>query len=78
MADYTYKEYGSLISLSQSFIGNLMGNLIGSRFIEGYLARAIYLSMYRSQRTIQGSFCNFLIMMVDGLKRRFKPRLELH
>lgn len=76
---YVYYDHGSLISLSQSFVGNLMGNLIGSRFIEGYLARFIYLSLYRShQVTVHGSFRTLLMMMVDGLKRRFKPRMKLH
>ena len=79
MENYVYRDHGSLISLSQSFIGNLMGNLIGTRFVEGYVARWVYLSLYRShQIVLHGTFRTILMMIVDRLRRRFKPRLKLH
>jgi NADH dehydrogenase len=77
--DYVYKDYGSLVSLSRSFVGNLMGNLTGSHFIEGWLARAIYLSLYRThQWVLHGSYRTILLMIMDTLARRVKPRLKLH
>ncbi|MDA8138860.1 MAG: NAD(P)/FAD-dependent oxidoreductase [Desulfobacteraceae bacterium] len=77
--DYVYKDYGSLVSLSRSFVGNLMGNLTGSHFIEGWLARVIYLSLYRShQWVLHGSYRTLILMLMDTLARRVKPRLKLH
>jgi len=76
---FVYKDYGSLISLSQSSLGSLMGNLTGSFFIEGWLARIIYLSLYRShQMVVHGSLRTLLFMIVDLLTRRTKPRMKLH
>lgn len=77
--DYVYKDYGSLVSLSQSHVGNLMGNLTGSRFIAGWLARMIYLSLYRShQWVLHGAWRTFVLMTMDTLAHRVKPRLKLH
>jgi NADH dehydrogenase len=76
---FVYKDYGSLISLSQSSLGSLMGNLTGSFFIEGWLARIIYLSLYRShQMVVHGFLRTFLLMILDLLARRTKPRMKLH
>ena len=47
---FVYKDYGSLISLSSSTIGNLMGNLFKSVTIEGRLARLAYLSLYKKHQ----------------------------
>lgn len=77
--DFVYHDYGSLVSLSQSSVGNLMGNLTGNHFIEGWLARIIYLSLYRShQWVLHGTFRTLALMMVDTLRRRVRPRLKLH
>lgn len=77
--DFVYHDYGSLVSLSQSSVGNLMGNLTGSHFIEGWLARVIYLSLYRShQWVLHGTLRTLALMLVDILRRRIKPRLKLH
>lgn len=51
LAEYRYRDYGSLISLSSfSAVGNLMGNLTGSVMLEGWLAR---LFTYRSTACIR-------------------------
>ena len=47
---FVYKDYGSLISLSSSTIGNLMGNLFKSVTIEGRIARLAYLSLYKKHQ----------------------------
>ena len=76
---YIYRDYGSLIYLSSSTVGNLMGNLLGSRFIEGRLARLIYFSLYRShQRVVLGLLKTLLITPTDRITRRVRPRLKLH
>ncbi len=77
--NYVYKDYGSLVSLSQSSVGNLMGNLTGNLFIEGWLARLIYVSLYRShQWVLHGPLRTLTLMVVDLLTRRVKPRMKLH
>jgi NADH dehydrogenase len=39
---FVYKDYGSLVSLSTSTVGNLMGNLFRNVMLEGRLARLAY------------------------------------
>ena len=47
--DYHYHDHGSLVSLGKySTVGNMMGSLSkGSLMIEGFLARMMYLSLYK-------------------------------
>ena len=78
---YLYVDYGSLVSLSTySTIGSLMGNMTkGSMFIEGRLARIVYISLYRMhQMVIFGKAKTLLIMLVNKLNKRLRPNLKLH
>ena len=78
---YKYTDYGSLISLaSYSTVGNLMGNLnTGSLFVEGRLARLVYVSLYRMhQIAIHGFIKTGLVMLAGRINRWLKPRLKLH
>lgn len=78
---FRYKDHGSLVSLSgYSTVGNLMGNLSrGSLFIEGRLARLVYISLYRMhQIAVHGYTRTFLMMISGGINRWLKPRLKLH
>ena len=81
MQAYKYTDHGSLISLaSYSTVGNLMGNLSkGSMFVEGRLARLVYISLYRMhQIAIHGLVRTGLIMLGGRLNRWLRPRLKLH
>jgi NADH dehydrogenase len=81
MLPYEYVDYGSLVSLSTySTIGSLMGNLTkGSMFIEGRLARLVYIGLYRMHQVVlYGRVRTFLIMIVNRLNRRLRPNLKLH
>ncbi|MBM7061502.1 NAD(P)/FAD-dependent oxidoreductase [Pseudomonas sp. UL073] len=77
---YQYRDYGSLISLSRfSAVGNLMGNLMGSVKLEGWLARMFYISLYRMhQMALYGTFRTALLMLSDRIGRSTEPRLKLH
>lgn len=78
---YKYTDYGSLVSLaSYSTVGNLMGNLSsGSVFIEGRLARLVYVSLYRMhQIAIHGLIKTGLVMLGGRLNKWLRPRLKLH
>lgn len=79
--NYRYVDYGSLVSLSTySTIGSLMGNLTkGSMFIEGRLARLIYISLYRMhQIVVFGKVKTLLFMLANRINNRLRPNLKLH
>jgi len=79
--DFVYKDFGSLISLSRfSTVGNLMGNLMrGSVFVEGWLARMFYLSLYRMhQNAVHGPFSTLLIILGDRIYKATRAELKLH
>lgn len=80
LPSFSYRDYGSLISLSRfSAIGNLMGNLMGSVKLEGWLARMFYISLYRMhQMALYGTFRTLLLMLSDRIGRSTEPRLKLH
>jgi NADH dehydrogenase len=74
-----YRDYGSLISLSYSSVGSLMGNLLGSVMIEGFLARMAYLSLYKKhQLALHGFTWVTLTTLINVLRLRTEPRLKLH
>ena len=76
---FAYKDYGSLISLSSSTIGNLMGNLFKSITIEGFLARIAYLSLYKKhQISLHGLRAVTLMALAKVLHQRTRPQLKLH
>ncbi|UXJ51787.1 NAD(P)/FAD-dependent oxidoreductase [Pseudomonas citronellolis] len=80
LLEYHYTDYGSLISLSRfSAVGNLMGNLMGSVKLEGWLARMFYISLYRMhQMALYGVTRTALMMIGDRIGRSTEPRLKLH
>lgn len=80
LPEYTYRDYGSLISLSSfSAVGNLMGNLMGSVMLEGWLARMFYISLYRMhQMALYGMFRTAMLMLGSRIGRGTEPRMKLH
>jgi NADH:ubiquinone reductase (H+-translocating) len=76
---FRYKDYGSLISLSSSTVGNLMGNLFKSVTIEGRIARLAYLSLYKKhQSALHGLGWVTMTALANLLQRRTRPQLKLH
>ncbi len=78
---YVYRDHGSLISLANySTVGSLMGNLSrGSLFIEGRMARLVYISLYRMHQVAVHGFMRTGLMMFAGrINRWLRPRLKLH
>ena len=84
LPEYHYVDYGSLINLSRySTVGNLMGNIAkiwsSSIFIEGLLARFVYLSLYKMhQVALHGYIRTGLTTIANILTRRNRPRMKLH
>jgi NADH dehydrogenase len=76
---FVYKDYGSLVSLGYSAAGSLMGNLLGTVNIEGRVARAAYVSLYRKhQLALHGWLWLALTMLSRLIARGTHPRLKLH
>ncbi|MEL0636851.1 MULTISPECIES: NAD(P)/FAD-dependent oxidoreductase [Marinomonas] len=81
LKEYIYKDYGSLVNLSNySTVGSLMGNLMGgSMFVEGRIARFVYVSLYRLHLiAIHGWFKATIIMAAQKIGKVVKPKLKLH
>ena len=79
--EFVYKDFGSLVSLSRfTTIGNLMGNLMrGTVFVEGWLARLVYLSLYRMhQYAVHGAMTTALIIIGDRIYKATRAELKLH
>ncbi|MEL7450869.1 MAG: NAD(P)/FAD-dependent oxidoreductase [Pseudomonadota bacterium] len=78
---FVYRDFGSIVNLSRfSTVGNLMGNLMrGTVFIEGWVARLVYLSLYRlHQAAIHGRFSTLLIMLGDRIYKSTRAEVKLH
>ncbi len=77
---YVYHDYGSLVSLGEySTVGNLMGKLTGDIWLEGWIARLVYRSLYRlHQRALFGTVRTLLLVVADFLTRPTRPRTKLH
>ncbi|WP_269620526.1 NAD(P)/FAD-dependent oxidoreductase [Zhongshania sp. BJYM1] len=78
---FKYRDHGSLVSLSEySALGNLMGSVRGgSFFIEGWMARMMYVSLYRlHQAAIYGWLRTLMLLMAGRFNRLLRPRLKLH
>lgn len=81
LQDYLYKDHGSLVNLSRySTVGSLMGNLTaGSMFIEGRIARLVYVSLYRMHLiAIHGWKKAIIIMAAQKIGKVVKPKMKLH
>ncbi len=77
---FTYRDFGSLISLGEySTIGNLM-TLAGKNFmVEGFFARIMYRSLYTMhQRALHGAVKTGLDTIARALTRRSEPQVKLH
>lgn len=77
---FKYKDYGSLVSLSESrAVGNLMGNLTGSINLDGFIARLMYASLYRRhQAVLYGWTRMFVFVVKDLLIQKTGPRVKMH
>ena len=76
-----YRDLGSLVSLGEySTVGSLMGKLVGrSLFLEGYFARAMYVSLYKMHEyELHGFIKVALDTVVRLITRRTEPQVKLH
>jgi len=78
---YSYRDFGSLVSLGKhSTVGNLMGFLFGRGFfIEGLFAGVMYRSLRTlHERALHGTPRALLGLLARALSRRTGPPVKLH
>ncbi len=77
---FKYKDYGSLVSLGKySTVGNLMGNLTGNVMVEGFIARMVYLSLYKlHQLALFGFYRTMMLSIAHTLRATVHPEIKLH
>ena len=78
---YTYRDFGSLISIGKrSTVGNLTGFLFGRNlFVAGPFARFMYLSLrILHERALNGTARAVLNLVARALSRRTGPQVKLH
>ncbi len=81
LKNFVYQDHGSLVSLSRfSSVGSLMGNLVGGRmFVEGWIARMVYMSLYRMHLiAIHGWRRGVTLIVIGHVNQIVRPRLKLH
>jgi NADH dehydrogenase len=79
-AKYVYRDYGSLVSLGKyTTVGNLMGNLMGTVSIGGFIARVVYLSLYKMhQVAIHGYFRTAMLTLSNLFRRSAHAKIKMH
>ena len=77
---YIYRDYGSLVTLGRySTVGSLMGAITGSVRVSGWIARWVYLSLYKlHQLTLFGWWRTALTTLARMLRRSIDPAIKLH
>ena len=81
LPQYIYKDYGSLVNMGEySTVGNLMGSLMGgSMFIEGFIARLMYQSLYKMHlMALHGFMSTALQTLARIITRRTEAQVKLH
>jgi NADH dehydrogenase len=81
MPPWSYRDFGSLVSLGRySTVGSLMGSITrGSLMIEGYVARLMYVSLYKAHEyALHGFIKVTLDTLARTITRRTEPHIKLH
>lgn len=81
LGKYQYRDRGSLVSLGQyEVVGNLMGKAVGRAVrVEGFLARLLYISLYRQHLMALNGFVRMMLdWVVQWLRSKTRPRVKLH
>ena len=78
---YRYRDFGSLVSLGKfSTVGSMLGGFMGGNLmIEGAVARAMYLSLYKlHELALHGVVKVTLDTLARLITRRTEPHVKLH
>jgi NADH dehydrogenase len=77
---FVYHDYGSLVSLGKySTVGSLMGSLMGTVSIGGFIAYMVYLSLYKMhQIAIHGYFRTAMLSLSNLFRRSTHAKIKMH
>lgn len=77
---FKYEDRGTLVSLASfGAVGSLNGILAGNGVTKGFLARTLYMSLYRlHQAALFGRGRMLLRALAEYLQRKTRPKLRLH
>lgn len=78
--DFRYHDYGSLVSLGKySTVGSLMGSLMGTVSVGGFIAYMVYLSLYKMhQVAIHGYFRTAMLTLSNLFRRSTHAKIKMH
>jgi len=77
---FVYHDYGSLVSLGKfSTVGSLMGSLMGTVSVGGFIAYLVYLSLYKMhQVAIHGYFRTIMLTLSNLFRRSTHAKIKMH
>ncbi len=80
LVEFVYYDYGSLVSLGKyTTVGNLMGNLMGTVSIGGFIAKVVYMSLYKMhQVAIHGYFRTAMLTVSNAFRRSVYRKIKMH
>lgn len=80
LVTFHYYDYGSLVSLGKyTTVGNLMGSLMGTVSIGGFIAKVVYLSLYKMhQVAIHGYFRTTMLTLSNLFRRSAYTKIKMH
>ena len=78
--EFVYRDYGSLVSLGKfSTVGSLMGSLMGTVSVGGFIAYLVYLSLYKMhQVAIHGYFRTAMLTLSNLFRRSTHAKMKMH
>ncbi len=78
--EFVYYDYGSLVSLGKySTVGSLMGSLMGTVSVGGFIAYLVYLSLYKMhQIAIHGYFRTSMLTLSNLFRRSTHAKIKMH
>ncbi|MGZ4958963.1 MAG: NAD(P)/FAD-dependent oxidoreductase [Methylomonas sp.] len=78
--NFVYHDYGSLVSLGKfSTVGSLMGSLMGTVSVGGFIAYVVYLSLYKMhQVAIHGYFRTAMLTLSNLFRRSTHAKIKMH
>lgn len=77
---FVYHDYGLLVSLGKfSTVGSLMGSLMGTVSVGGFIAYLVYMSLYKMhQIAIHGYFRTAMLSLSNLFRRSTHAKIKMH
>ena len=77
---FVFHEKGSLITIGKGgAVGNIFASVFGSFYIQGFIAKWAYLSLYRRHQVQTLGWYRTVIQIIkDSMTRVLGPKIKLH